>query len=112
MNEAGCTSGVAGDFYELHGGDDSMYEDLLDSSCVTGENIDGDKTSSQQSSDMGDRRTIPRAVQKRGQTDRLTLTLPEVRQGVTLTDQQSEGHQTVHGVIHHSHLHFFHLMKM
>ncbi|KAK4313258.1 hypothetical protein Pmani_015374 [Petrolisthes manimaculis] len=106
MNEAGCTSGVAGDFYELHGDDDSMDEYLLDSSCVTGENIDvshdyqgrregkrrrleaidldhdisiglpeWDKTSSQQSSDMGDRRTIPRAVQKRRadrQTDKKT----------------------------------------
>ncbi|KAK4323041.1 hypothetical protein Pmani_006225 [Petrolisthes manimaculis] len=40
MNRAECTSGVAGDFYELHGDDDSMDEDLLDSSCVTGENID------------------------------------------------------------------------
>ncbi|KAK4310280.1 hypothetical protein Pmani_018099 [Petrolisthes manimaculis] len=83
-----------------------MDEDLLDSSCVTGENIDvshdyqgrregkrrrleaidldhdisiglpeWDKTSSQQSSDMGDRRTIPRAVQKRRadrQTDKKT----------------------------------------
>ncbi|KAK4320464.1 hypothetical protein Pmani_008669 [Petrolisthes manimaculis] len=75
MNEAGCTSGVAGDFYELQGDEDSMDEDLFDSSCVTGKNIDGDKTSSQQSSDMGDRRTIPRAVQKRRadrQTDRKT----------------------------------------
>ncbi|KAK4301011.1 hypothetical protein Pmani_026823 [Petrolisthes manimaculis] len=75
MSRAECMFGVAGDFYELHGDEDSMDEDLLDSSCVTGENIDGDKTSSQQSSDMGDRRTIPRAVQKRRadrQTDRKT----------------------------------------